>query len=146
MNPIEAGNAGTVRRLYEEYLNQNRTETLSDLVSEAVLLHSVTEEQGIAAYAALTDRLRIAFGEMRFTLLDVIACEDRVVVRWTMDATHGGPLNGIPATGRRVQQRANVIYRMEDGKIAEIWAQMDQVGMLRQLGIDPLASVKAVAN
>jgi hypothetical protein len=35
---------------------------------------------------------------------------------------------------------------MENGKIAEIWAQMDQVGMLRQLGIDPLAGVKTAAN
>jgi hypothetical protein len=32
---------------------------------------------------------------------------------------------------------------MEGGKIAEGWAQMDQLGMLRQIGIDPLASAKA---
>jgi steroid delta-isomerase-like uncharacterized protein len=145
MTAIETANAGIVRRLYEEYLNQNRPELLPSLVSENVVLHSATEERGIAAYAALTDRLRVAFHEMHFTLLDLIACGDRVAVRWTMDATHGGPLVGIPATGKRVEQRANVIYRLEDGKIAEIWAQMDQVGMLRQLGIDPLASVKAAA-
>jgi steroid delta-isomerase-like uncharacterized protein len=141
----EQVNAGIVRRLYEEYLNQNRAEVLPELVSENVVLHAVTEEQGITAYAALTERLRIAFHQMHFTLLDVIACDDRVVVRWTMHATHAGPLAGIPATGKPVQQRANVIYRMEDGKIVEIWAQVDQVGMLRQLGIDPLASVKAAA-
>ena len=146
MTTAEQTNSQIVRRLYEEYLNQDHPELLSSLVSEDVVLHSATEERGIAAYAALTDRLRTAFRDLRFTLLDVIANEDRVVVRWTMDATHEGPLAGIPATGKRVQQRANVICRMEDGKIAEIWAQMDQVGMLRQLGIDPLASVKAGAN
>jgi steroid delta-isomerase-like uncharacterized protein len=145
LTAIETANAAIVRRLYEEYLNQNRSELLPLLVSENVVLHSATEERGIAAYAALTDRLRVAFPDMQFTLLDLIACGDRVVVRWTMDATHGGPLVGIPATGKRVEQRANVIYRLEDGQIAEIWAQMDQVGMLRQLGIDPLASVKAAA-
>ena len=147
MTTVEQANVETMRRLYEEYLNQRRPELLSSLVSEDVVLHSATEERGIAAYAALTDRLRVAFPDMHFTLLDVIACDDRVVVRWAMDATHAGPLNGIPATGKRVQQRANVICRMEDGKIAESWAQMDQVGMLRQLGIDPLAAVKtAVAR
>jgi steroid delta-isomerase-like uncharacterized protein len=145
MTAAEQGHVGTVRRLYEEYLNENRPELLPSLVSEDVVLHTATEERGIAAYAALTDRLRIAFPDMQFTLLDLIACEDRVVVRWTMDAMHGGPLAGIPATGKRVQQRANVIYRLEDGKIVEIWAQVDQVGMLRQLGIDPLASVKVAA-
>lgn len=145
MTTVEQGNAEIVRRLYESYLNEGRAELLPSLVSENVLLHSVTEECGLAAYEALTDRLRVAFSDMHFTLLDVIVCDDRVVVRWTMEATHAGPLNGIPATGKRVQQRANVIYRMKDGKIAEIWAQMDQVGMLRQLGIDPLATVKAAA-
>jgi steroid delta-isomerase-like uncharacterized protein len=109
------------------------------------VLHTMTEERGIAAYAALTDRLRVAFPDMQFTLQDVVASDDRVAVRWTMEATHGGPLVGIPPTGKRVQQRANVIYRCDDGKLAEIWAQMDQMGMLRQLGIDPLATVKAAA-
>jgi steroid delta-isomerase-like uncharacterized protein len=146
MTTAEQMNNQIVRRLYEEYLNQNHPELLSSLVSEDVTLHSATEERGIAAYAALTDRLRTAFPDMHFTLLDLIACDDRVVVRWAMDATHEGPLAGIPATGKRVQQRANVICRMENGKIAEIWAQMDQVGMLRQLGIDPLAGVKTAAN
>jgi steroid delta-isomerase-like uncharacterized protein len=145
MITVEQAHVETVRRLYEEYLNQNRAELLASLVSEDVVLHTATEERGIAAYAALTDRLRVAFPDMQFTLQDLIASDDRVVVRWTMDATHSGPLAGIPATGKRVQQRANVIYRFADGKIAEGWAVMDQVGMLRQLGFDPLAAAKAAA-
>lgn len=80
---------------------------------------------------------------MHFTLLDLIASDDRVVVRWTMAATHAGPLAGIPATGKRVQQRGTVIYRLENGRIVEVWSQMDRMGMLQQLGIDPLASAKA---
>ena len=83
---------------------------------------------------------------MRFTLLDLIASDDRVVVRWMMDATHDGPLAGIPATGKRVQQQGTVIYRMEDGKIAEVWARIDRIGMLQQLGIDLLSSGKAAAK
>jgi steroid delta-isomerase-like uncharacterized protein len=145
MTTVEQTNARTVRRLYEKYLNENRAELLPSLVSEDVAFHSVTEESGIAAYAALTDRLRVAFHEMHFTLLDLIASDDRVVVRWTMEATHAGPLAGIPATGKRVQQRGTVIYRLENGRIAEVWAQMDRMGLLQQLGIDPLASAKAAS-
>jgi steroid delta-isomerase-like uncharacterized protein len=140
MTTVEETNATTVRRLYESYLNEKRTELLPSLVTEDVAFHATTEERGIAAYAALTERLRIAFHQMHFTLLDLITSEDRVVVRWTMDATHGGTLAGIPATGKRVRQHGTVIYRMHDGKVAEIWAQMDRMGMLQQLGIDPLAT------
>jgi steroid delta-isomerase-like uncharacterized protein len=143
MTTVEQANARAVRQLYENYLNENCTDLLPSLVSKDVAFHSVTEEKGIAAYAALTDRLRIAFHEMHFTLLDLIASDDRVVVRWTMDATHAGPLAGILATGKRVQQDGTVIYRLENGRIAEVWAQMDRMGMLQQLGVDPLATVKA---
>jgi steroid delta-isomerase-like uncharacterized protein len=145
MTNTEQAHGETVRRLYEEYLNQNRPEALPFLVSETVVLHTATEERGIAAYAALTDRLRVAFPDMQFTICDLIVNDDRVAVRWTMEATHAGPLAGIPATGKRVQQRANVIYRFADGKIAEGWALVDQAGMLRQLGFDPLVAARAAA-
>jgi hypothetical protein len=132
MTISDAANIETVRRLYEEVLNQNRPELLPELLSEDIIFHTVTEE-----------RLREAFGDMHFTIHDLIASGDRVAVRWSMNATHRGPLAGIPATGKPIQQRANVIYRMKEGKIAEGWAQMDQIGVLRQIGIDPLANAKA---
>jgi steroid delta-isomerase-like uncharacterized protein len=147
MTTSEAANIETVRKLYEEVLNRNKPELLPALLSDDIVFHSTTEEQGIAAYQALTDRLRTAFADMHFTIHDLIASGDRVVVRWSINAKHHGPLTGIPATGKPIQQRANVIYRMEDGKIAEGWAQMDQMGVLRQLGIDPLAHrTTATAN
>ncbi len=143
MTVSESENLGIVRRLYEEALNQNRPELLPELLSEDIAFHGVTEERGIVAYRTMTDRLRVAFGDMRFTIHDLIASGDRVVVRWSMDAKHQGPLAGIPATGKTIQQRANVIYRMQAGKIAEGWAQMDQIGVLRQIGVDPLAKATA---
>ena len=141
----EEAHAEAVRKLYEEVLNQNQPERLSNLFHEDVLFHGATEEKGIVAYQVLVARLRTAFPDQHFTLQDLIANEDRVVVRWTMDAKHAGPLAGIPATGKQVQQRAIVIYRFEGGKIAEVWAQMDLIGMLRQLGIEPLAGVRQPA-
>jgi steroid delta-isomerase-like uncharacterized protein len=143
MTLSEAANIETVRKLYDEVLNHNKPELLPALLSPDIVFHTATEERGLAAYQALTDRLRVAFAEMHFTIHDLIASGDRVAMRWSMSAKHSGPLAGIPATGKRVEQRANVIYRMEGGKIAEGWAQMDQLGMLRQIGIDPLGNAKA---
>jgi steroid delta-isomerase-like uncharacterized protein len=138
MTNIESANAAAVRRLFEEVLNRQNTALLPTLLDPDVLFHGASEEQGIAAYQALVARVRVAFPDQRFTIEDTIASGDRVVVRWNMEATHSGPLAGIPATGKRVTQRAIVIYRFKDGKVAEAWTQMDQVGMLRQLGRDPL--------
>lgn len=138
MTDIESANAAAARRLFEEVLNRQNTALLPTLLDPDVLFHGASEEQGIAAYQALVARVRVAFPDQRFTIEDTIASGDRVVVRWNMEATHSGPLAGIPASGKRVTQRAIVIYRFKDGKVAEAWTQMDQVGMLRQLGRDPL--------
>jgi len=146
MEKAEQTHAEIVRKLYEETFNQNRTELLPNLLHESVVFHGTTEARGLEAYLDLVARLRIAFPDQRFSLQDLIANEDRVVVRWTMEATHAGPLAGIPATGKRVQQRGIVIYRFEGGKIEEIWAQLDQVGMLRQLGIEPLTARQPAMN
>ena len=51
--------------------------------------------------------------------------------------THLGELNGIAPTGKRMDCTGIVISRMEDGKIAEDWANFDDLGMMQQLGVIP---------
>jgi len=45
---------------------------------------------------------RSAFPDTHLTIEDQIAEGDKVVVRWTVHATHTGGLMGIPATGKQV--------------------------------------------
>lgn len=68
---------------------------------------------------------------------DVIADDDRVVVRWTGTGTHDHEVMGIPPTGKHVEVDAISILRIEDGKIAENWTVWDTLGMLQQLGVVP---------
>jgi predicted ester cyclase len=56
-------------------------------------------------------------------------------MRFVIDATHGGPLFGVPATGNHVHWTAIDIYRMEDGKIAEEWAADDGIAILHDIGV-----------
>jgi steroid delta-isomerase-like uncharacterized protein len=138
MTQQEQTNIAVVRSLYEDVLNRDRLDLLPELISQDVLTHPA-EERGLPAYQGALNRAQAIFTDRTFSVEDFIASGDRVVVRWTMDAVHSGLLAGVPATGKRVKQYANVIFRLENGKIAEIWTQMDQLGMLRQLGIDPAA-------
>lgn len=137
MSDEEQKHIQVVRQLYENVLNQNRMELLPEFLSENIVFHAFAEDRGLDAYRVLAERLRVSFPDLHFTLDDVISSGDRVVVRWTMNATHGGPLGNTPATGKRIQQKAIVIYRFEDGKIAEGWAQMDRLGVLQQIGAAP---------
>jgi len=89
---------------------------------------------GRDGYRAVANVLRAGFSDLRFEVEDVIAAGDRVAVRTWFTGTHDGPFMGMPPTGRRVRMQQVHVFRVEDGRIAEMWAVMDQLGALRQLG------------
>lgn len=72
-----------------------------------------------------------------FTVEDLIAEGDRVVVRWTNAGTHVGDFAGIPATGRPFTIAGIDIYRVAGGQLCEHWHVIDQLGMLGQLRLLP---------
>jgi steroid delta-isomerase-like uncharacterized protein len=59
--------------------------------------------------------------EGHWQIEDIFSTDDKVVVRWTGFGTHVAEVNGIPATGKKIQVDAITIHRMADGKIAETW-------------------------
>ena len=71
---------------------------------------------------------------MRFTIEDLIAEGDRVVVRWRWRATHAGTFNGHPATGKAVSNTGTVIYQLAGDKIVRAWLEADRLGVLQQIG------------
>lgn len=137
MTPIEQTHIGVIQSLFERVLNRGEVDLLPTLIAPDIAIHP-GEERGFSAYQSVIARVRSSFSGCHFSLEDIIASGDRVAARWTMQAIHSGPLAGVAATGKHVVQHANVIFRFEDDKIAEVWTQMDQMGMLRQLGIDPI--------
>ena len=72
-----------------------------------------------------------------YTVDDVIAEGDRLVVRWTNAGSHSGEFLGIPATGRPFEFAGIDIYRIENDRMAEHWHVVDQLSMLGQLGLLP---------
>ncbi|HLE72793.1 MAG TPA: ester cyclase [Anaerolineales bacterium] len=81
--------------------------------------------------------LRSAFPDFKYTLEDEIAEGDTVVHRLTGRGTMQGEFLGMPPTGKQATWQEIHIGRFEDGKIAEHWATVDQMGMLQQLGLMP---------
>jgi steroid delta-isomerase-like uncharacterized protein len=82
--------------------------------------------------------LLAAFPNSRFIVDDVIAEGDKVAVRHRLQGTHQAELQGVPATGKQVEVNGIVIFRIENGKIAEAWLNADIMGMMQQLGIVPV--------
>jgi predicted ester cyclase len=69
---------------------------------------------------------------------DIVADEDKVAVRHSLQGTHLATFQGIPATGRSVAVNAIVLFHMENGKAAELWLNADFLGLMQQLGAIPM--------
>ena len=81
--------------------------------------------------------LRAAFPDLHFKVEDQIAAGDRVVTRWTASGTHAGEFQGIPADRQAVRITGIDIDRFVDGKVVECWPEVNELGLLQQLGVLP---------
>jgi 3-hydroxyisobutyrate dehydrogenase len=85
----------------------------------------------------LLSAFRNAFPDGHVTIDVMVAEDDLVCYHSTARGTHTGEFMGIAATGRPVEVGAIHIHRLAGGKIVEHWGRNDQLGLMRQLGINP---------
>jgi predicted ester cyclase len=79
----------------------------------------------------------VGFPDQRVTVEMIIAEGDHVATYGAYKATHTGPMGDIPATGKTVDVKMLTIFRIEGGRIAELWVEWDNMAMLSQLGLFP---------
>jgi len=77
-----------------------------------------------------------AYPDRKQEILDCFGENDRVVIRSRMTGTNDGglPWFGVPANGNKVDVEYITIYRLENDKVVESWAQMEIAKMMQQLG------------
>jgi predicted ester cyclase len=78
-----------------------------------------------------------AFPDFRYTIDDEIVEGDRIVNRLTATGTQERAFLGVPATGKRATWGEIHMGRIRGGKFVDHWAQIDNLGMLQQLGVIP---------
>ncbi len=83
---------------------------------------------------------RAAFPDLNISVEQLVADEENVAIAYTVTGTHQGDFLGIPATGRQIKARGAQIARFENGQIVERWGSSDQLGILQQIGVNPIAS------
>ena len=132
-------NKALARRFFEEAASQQKVELIDEIFASDYVLHDPANPmvQDLESFKGFLMGHYAAFPDAKWTVEEVIAEGDRVVVRWTFSGTHQGELLGIPPTGKQVSMSGISIYRIADGKIAEEWAVSDVMGFMQQLGVIP---------
>jgi steroid delta-isomerase-like uncharacterized protein len=92
-------------------------------------------QHGIDGHNAIVNYFRAAFPDVQWTIHDMIAEGDKVVLSLEWTGTHDGEFFGVPATGRRVSVKGTHVIRIADGKVIEHWGNDDDLGLMRQLGV-----------
>lgn len=127
-------------RLIEEVWNRGNFAVVDEVIASDYIGHSSTpagETHGREGYKQFYATLREAFPDLQVTIADQIAEADKVVTRWTAHGTHKGEFQGIAPTGRQGAITGITIDRIANGKVVECWSNVDDLGMMRLLGVVP---------
>jgi steroid delta-isomerase-like uncharacterized protein len=132
-------NKAVVRRWVEAF-NEGNLDAVDELLTDSYVRHDPNspEVRGPEEERQLIAMYRSAFPDLRFTIEDMMAEDDRVATRLGISATHKGELLGIPPTENRLSFTAMELYRLREGKIDEQWVNVDTLGMMQQIGAIPV--------
>jgi steroid delta-isomerase-like uncharacterized protein len=109
-----------------------------DFHSPDLRVHSLQRgDMNLIQYMQFMSSLSDAFPDTKYTVDDMIAEGDKVVVRYNLTGTHKGVFQGIPPTGKQMTVKGVNVYRVEGGRLAEAWNFVDFLGMMQQLGVIP---------
>jgi steroid delta-isomerase-like uncharacterized protein len=142
-------NKEIARRLFEECWNRGKLEAVDELVSKDCRYHDAvfpSTPPGPAGFRNLITANRTAFPDLRFTMDNIIAEKDEVVVHWTGQGTQRGQFLGLQPTNRSASVSGTSIMRIKDGKIAECWVDWNLMTLLENLGISVSPKVQTAAR
>ncbi|OGO29593.1 MAG: hypothetical protein A2136_07740 [Chloroflexi bacterium RBG_16_54_11] len=129
-------NKALVQRFIGEVMNAGNTAAIADLCIPGSMFAGGIEGQIKA--------MKMGFPDNHLTIEDILAEGDKVAVRVTIHGTNTGPLVGLPAfgrletpvppTGKSVIGSGMYVFTVSNGKIMSFTAELDQIGLLQQLG------------
>jgi predicted ester cyclase len=130
-------NKAVVRRFFEELLSTDGLAVADELLSPGFRFYFAgsTDPMGLERYKEFLVARRATFPDRRFVVEDMIAEGDKVSARFTMRGAHKGEFRGIAPSGKEVTMTGIDMIRLADGKMVEDRVEVDQLGMMQQLGV-----------
>ena len=119
-------NEALVRRYFEEGWVKRNLAAADDFMVPNYVEHQIPDGR-LTSRHSLKQLLAMyykAFPDMKSVLHDILAQGDRVMYRWSVNATHLGDWLGIPPTGNHMRATGITIYRIVGGKAVEGWSSV----------------------
>jgi predicted ester cyclase len=125
-------NTAIIKRFFDG-INQGKINVLDEVIGAGFVWHG-TNNLSMEDYRKDLSGLFAAFPDAHWTIEDLIAQGDKVVIRWTFRGTQERGWEDLPATGKHVSYGGISICRVDGGKLVEVWNNENLLGLFRQLG------------
>lgn len=129
-----------------EAINARNLDALDDLVAPGVQRHSGATPglviENLAQFKAFLEADFASVPDSLQTVNVILSEGDKVAVHVTYEGTQLGDFGPFPPTGKRMKIPFIGILRIENGLIAEIWVEWDNLNALTQLGHFPPAQME----
>ena len=141
---LSRGRAETRDDLMQAYLDAWNSHE-PDRVADFFVLDGVYDDRGAGVVAqgqaAIRDHISsvmAAFPDLEFELVRPIHGDDFSGGEWSATMTHRGELDGLRATGRRIQSAGVDLAMLEEGnKVRHLVSYYDGAEIMRELGLLP---------
>jgi len=122
-------------------INERNYDMLDEIIAPDIVRHcQATPNLTIRSLDEFKEFLKVdgkTFPDSHITTEILIAEGDMVAGYFTYSGTQKGAMGPFPPTNKKADLKYLGILRIEDGKIAEMWVEWDNLAMLTQLGHFP---------
>jgi steroid delta-isomerase-like uncharacterized protein len=134
---MSQANKDLAERFHMDIFVAGRLEAADEILSADFTAHPPVHPdfaRGPNGVKLWANTLRSAIPDMAISHSHVTAEGDLVTVRWESSGTHNGALMGVPPSGNFVRTSGIDLFRIADGRIAELWQEWDSLGFMQQIG------------
>ncbi len=128
-----------IQKKFGEAINTGHLDLLRDLISSDSVDHDPSPGQGTGpeGYIKFFKMMRTAFPDLKIEVETILADEDKVAFAYTITGTQNGVfMDEVEPTGKTIKARGMQISKFENGKMTERWGSSDELGILKQLGVE----------
>jgi predicted ester cyclase len=136
---VTSGHESLVLRWYEDLFNAKNLTALDEIAAPACVLHlpgGGAAESG-QAIRGVFEWYHSTFADVHWTIQQIVAADEWVTVRASGTGRYVGDWHGIPSSGQPIAETSINLFRIEAGRIAEVWFEVSDLDVARQLGAFP---------
>src|SRR5918994_2127984 len=101
------------RSFVEEIFNARNTEAAKNFVTPDIVYHGMGEEvRGIEEFKKWVAEDLSAFSDMKITISDIFGEQNKIAIKWILEATHEKDFAGFPATNMFNNMVTNMFNNM----------------------------------